>query len=374
MSRQITFSKNLRLHRIKNSLTQKQLAELIGYTEKSVSKWESSDSLPPVRVIIHLAEILGVSSDELLFDDVHGNYFLGIDGGGTKTVFRLVDENGSIVSETYKGASNPNDIGIENTITLLKDGITEVCRGIPFQHITMFAGLSGGGLTGDNAQILKNFFSKFGFLTFDNGSDIENLVAVADYEKCILVIMGTGFITYAVNGNERKRISGWGQFFDDGGSGYNLGRDLITAVLCEEDGTGRKTLLTPLLTERLGESASDHLAVFYREGKKYIASFADLVFRAAEMNDETAKEILRKNMSFAAHRINTAISFLKENGADKKIPVLFSGGIISSYPCIFTEIQKYLTDDSAELILLKNEQVDGAVKRAKKLFEKTSHS
>ncbi len=374
MSRQITFSKNLKRHRIRNALTQKQLAELIGYTEKSVSKWESSDSLPPVRVILHIAEILGISSDELLFDDVHGNYFLGIDGGGTKTVFRLINEDGSIVSEICKGASNPNDIGIENTISLLKDGITQVCRGIPFQQITMFAGLSGGGLTGNNAQILRNFFRKFGFLAFDNGSDIENLVAVSDYEKCILVIMGTGFITYAVNGNERKRISGWGQFFDDGGSGYNLGRDLITAVLCEEDGTGKKTLLTSLLTERLDESASDHLAVFYREGKKYIASFADLVFKAAEMNDETAKEILKKNMSFAAHRINTAVKFLKENGADKKIPVLFSGGIISTYPCLFTEIQKHLEDSNTELILIENEQVDGAVKQAKKIFDEISYS
>ena len=74
------------------------------------------------------------------------HYFLGIDGGGTKTVFKLVDENGIAIREIRKGAANPNDIGMENAITLLRSGISEVCQGIPYSDITMFAGIAGGGL------------------------------------------------------------------------------------------------------------------------------------------------------------------------------------------------------------------------------------
>ena len=74
-------------------------------------------------------------------------YFLGIDGGGTKTVFRLTDKNGNIYKELYKESSNPNDIGMKNAIHLLREGITEVCEQIPYEAITLFAGISGGGMT-----------------------------------------------------------------------------------------------------------------------------------------------------------------------------------------------------------------------------------
>lgn len=298
------------------------------------------------------------------------HYFLGIDGGGTKTAFKLVDENGAVVREIRKGAVNPNDIGMENAIALLKSGIAEVCGDIPYSAVTMFAGIAGGGLSGDNVRILKRFFSEFGFFAFDNGSDIENLVALRDEESRILVIMGTGFIVYAINGTERKRIAGWGQFFDDGGSGYTLGRDAITAALCAGDGSGKPTLLTKLLEEKVGETAEAHLTRFYQGGKRYIAEFAELVFRASEEGDEIANDILEKNLSFAAHRIDTAVSVLTRYPQNKMpIPVFFSGGISRRSDVVFPIIEKHLQNCACQLIRLNDEPVEGAIRRAKRIFD-----
>ena len=190
------------------------------------------------------------------------HYLLGIDGGGTKTVFRLADESGQPLSTVYKGASNPNDIGMENTFSLLREGIYEACSGIPHGRITVFAGIAGGGLSGNNAEALHRFFEDFSFLAFENGSDIENLAALSSEEKRVLVIMGTGFIVYAINGAEKKRISGWGQLFDEGGSGYTIGRDAISAVLSAGDGSGRETLLTALLDQPVLCSRGGQ-AIFY---------------------------------------------------------------------------------------------------------------
>lgn len=366
MNRPIKFSENLKYYRTKHGLTQRQLAEHIGYTEKSVSKWESSSGLPTMEMLLKLADLFKISLDELVFEKTSCNYFLGIDGGGTKTAFKLVDENGLVIRKVYKNGCNPNDIGIENTFALLEHGINEVCRGIPFSNITMFAGIAGGGLTGDNVKILNRFFDKFGFFAFDNGSDIENLVALSDYEKCILVIMGTGFIVYALNGEERKRISGWGQFFDDGGSGYSIGRDAITAVLLAHDGSGKQTVLTTLLEQRLGESAEMHLAKFYQGGKRYIASFCDLVFEAVKSGDKVACEILEKNMEFVAHRINTAAVGLEPQ---KELSVLFSGGISAKNDVLFPLIEKHITEKNCTLTRLENEPVEGALRRATKIFE-----
>ena len=291
---------------------------------------------------------------------------LGIDGGGTKTVFKLTDLDGNVLNRVTKGAANPNDIGIEAAKELLKDGISEVCQGIPLSRVTMFAGIAGGGLSGNNAEILNRFFAGFGFNTFENGSDIENLVSLADREECVLVIMGTGFVVFALNGNERKRVSGWGQFFDEGGSGYTIGRDCITAVLCESDGSGKKTMLSRLLEDKAGRTAEENLAEFYRGGKKYIADFSDIVFLGAEQNDGVAKEILDKNMEFAACKIMTAVRTFGKSC--ETIPVFVSGGLTNKSEILFPIIKKHLGNTPCELIKLEAEPVDGAVARAKKIF------
>lgn len=368
MERSIQLAENLRYYRTKSGLTQKQLAERIGYTEKSVSKWESGNGLPTVEVVLLLAEVFQVTLDEFLFEQISGRYFLGIDGGGTKTVFRLTDENGAVIREVRKGPTNPNDIGMENAQVLLKEGINEVCQGVPYARITMYAGLSGGGLTGNNASLFRRFFSKFGFHGFDNGSDADNLVSLSDHDPCVLVVMGTGFIAYSLKGAERKRIAGWGQLFDEGGSGYTLGRDAITASLSAGDGSGKQTLLTALLENRCGEAVDAHVPKFYQGGKRYIASFADLVFTAAEQGDGVAWEILDKNMAFVAGKIQSAIQNVLD-AALGPVPVLVAGGLSRQSRILFPLIEKHLHGANCQLIRLDKEPVEGALRHARRICE-----
>lgn len=47
-------------------LTQQQLAERLGVTNKAVSKWESGNGIPDISLFTALAEVLGVTADELL--------------------------------------------------------------------------------------------------------------------------------------------------------------------------------------------------------------------------------------------------------------------------------------------------------------------
>ena len=120
MQRKIFFGSNLKYFREKCGLTQIQLAGKIGYTEKSVSKWENANGLPTLEVLVKLSDLFGISLDELVFENKDLPYFLGIDGGGTKTLFRLVDEKGAVIRTVLKDASNPNDIGMENAFAVLK--------------------------------------------------------------------------------------------------------------------------------------------------------------------------------------------------------------------------------------------------------------
>ena len=52
--------------RTKEGMTQAQLAELLNYSDKSVSKWERAEAVPDAYVLKHMSEIFGVSVDYLL--------------------------------------------------------------------------------------------------------------------------------------------------------------------------------------------------------------------------------------------------------------------------------------------------------------------
>ncbi len=66
MSLEETVAKNLVELRKSKHLTQQELAEQIGYSDKSISKWELGKALPKADVLLRFAEFYGVSVDSLL--------------------------------------------------------------------------------------------------------------------------------------------------------------------------------------------------------------------------------------------------------------------------------------------------------------------
>ena len=52
--------------RKKGNLTQMQLAEKLGITDKAVSKWERGVAMPDTSIMLELCDILGISVNELL--------------------------------------------------------------------------------------------------------------------------------------------------------------------------------------------------------------------------------------------------------------------------------------------------------------------
>ncbi len=61
-----TFGERLRQYRRARGLTQQELADLLGVSNKSISRWESDGGYPDVPLLLPLARALGVSVDDLL--------------------------------------------------------------------------------------------------------------------------------------------------------------------------------------------------------------------------------------------------------------------------------------------------------------------
>lgn len=70
---QIKIGELIRLLRQKQGMTQLELAEKIGVSDKAVSKWERGCGAPDLAVLPILSEALQVDSDALLRGDLNGN-------------------------------------------------------------------------------------------------------------------------------------------------------------------------------------------------------------------------------------------------------------------------------------------------------------
>ena len=298
------FAKNLKRRRRELKMTQKELADTIGYSEKSISKWESGQAIAPSVILPELAVALKTSIDMLFLSPSSPSYYLGIDGGGTKTELYLTDSDGNIIAKALEGGSNPVDVGMSKCLETLAAGISAVCGDIPTAKISAFAGLAGG-ITGDNKQRIAEFLKKYNFAKANNGSDAENALSAAlgDADGSI-IIMGTGCIAFSQIGGELIRRRGFGYLFEEGGSGYAIGRDAITVALYDEEGSGGHTVITEGVRELLGErDILKNLPRFYGGGKRYIASFAPVVIDAYKNGDVTAKRIIEQNMYHVARLI-----------------------------------------------------------------------
>ena len=92
------FRENLIQMRKMRQMTQEDLAEKVGVTRQSVAKWESGESIPDLNKCKALAEVFGVSLDDLANYESEENLGLGVPPKG-KHLFGMVTvgDKGQIV-------------------------------------------------------------------------------------------------------------------------------------------------------------------------------------------------------------------------------------------------------------------------------------
>ena len=320
---EMIFGENLRRARRARGLTQRELAARLQYSEKSVSKWESGGAVAPSSLLPSLADILACRIDDLLYAGDEPAYYLGIDGGGTKTEFLLCDGEGRQIAHALLGASNPIDIGIDACRRVLDSGIAEVTRDIPLRKISVFAGIAGG-ISGDNREKLRAYLSGFGFGRCDNGSDAQNAVAMALGDgDGITLIAGTGSIAFAKVGDTLSRFGGFGYLLEDGGSGFAIGRDAILYALRTEESEGAHTpLYDAVLTRCETPTVLGAIGKLYAGGKREFSTYAPLVFDTLGL-DPAADAILNKNAAALAALCQSADRAFGDRARD----VVMVGGL-----------------------------------------------
>ena len=79
------FAYNIKFHRKRLGLTQKELAGKLYLSPQNISKWEKGACTPDIETHCSLADTLGISLDTLVGESGNGEktkHYLALDGGG----------------------------------------------------------------------------------------------------------------------------------------------------------------------------------------------------------------------------------------------------------------------------------------------------
>ncbi len=353
------FARNLKSIRQSRNLSQVKLAEMLSYTGKAISKWESGTALPPAEVLPRLAKVLNTDLNSLFDFREDPSYFLGIDGGGTKTKFMLTDSDGNIIKQLIKGPCNPTSVGIDIAVSVLTDGIKEICQDVPLGKVSAFIGSAGCGIEA-NRQTVTERLMGLNLSKVSVQGDGDNIISAGlKGQDGIVAIIGTGSIIYSVSRGQRYRIGGYGHFIGDPFSGSEIGRGALEAVLAELDKSGEHTSLTDVVTAKVGRDISNILTDMYSEGKTYMAQFAFSVFEEAAKGDKIAKSIIDRNVEVLSTKLAAALKNFPEKS---EVPIILAGGITHFADQFVDKIKAEINDKRLKSIdILNCEPVIGAV-------------
>lgn len=280
-------------------------------------------------------------------------HVIGIDGGGTKTAAVMADATGTIIARATAGPTNPNLISKNELQHTLGELLLELGNQATEQYkkVThLFAGVSGAGVEQsriDLFHVLTNLVSES--ITIRVEPDTVNALYSGTYGKPgIVQIAGTGSITYGINNkSEHDRVGGWGYLFGDEGSGFDIGRQGVMAVLKSDDGRGPKTILTEKMYAFFGVThARDLIQKVYTAEvpKNEISVLSRIVFQAYKEKDLAAMAIINgvaKEIS-----INIKTLYEKHFDVNETVKTVLCGGIFNEKEIMPQLIKRELTDFS----------------------------
>lgn len=261
-------------------------------------------------------------------------YYIGIDGGGSKTKFICFDRQGrEYGTATTIGTYCAQD-GIDAVLSRLKDGVSQC---LPEKTTDVLIGY-GMPAYGENRELdvsaaakIRETFSPMR-VHIDNDAAIGWAGSLA-MKQGISVVAGTGSIAYGRDAHGRtERCGGWHEFFSDEGSGYWLGKQLLQMFSQQSDGRLEKTALYGLVRSEL--ALCDDLDIIslanqrYARSRKDTAALQKILLEAARMGDPHALACYDRASEELSRLIVTVLKKL-DFPKGETVAVSFQGGLFA---------------------------------------------
>ena len=224
---------------------------------------------------------------------------LGVEGGGTKTAWALVetvvptvrDDPGwefRILEQGKLQASNFRLTAAERLRAIL----AELPKQIDYAGVFL-AGCATAEDREALRQICLEIWPKAKIVT---GSDRDSgLAAALDHCDGIVVNAGSGSSVTGRRGDRIERAGGWGHILGDAGGGYSLSMQALRLILREHDLRHAEMDFTAKILHALSLNNFDELVRWVQAADKMeIATLAPVVFEAAGAGDGRMMEIIEE--------------------------------------------------------------------------------
>jgi len=266
------------------------------------------------------------------------NTYLGVDGGGSKTRFLLIDETGRVLATHIEGSSYYLEIGLEALQTLLTRGIRQTLeRGqiSPAQVTYAFLGLPAHGEDREVLPLLDAApATALAHGRYRCGNDMvcgwAGALAGGDG---INIVAGTGSIAYGEFAGRAARAGGWGELFGDEGSGYWLAREGLRLFSRMSDGRAARGALYESVRRHFALTDDlDLCAAIYGKPaaqRSRFAQFSKLVSEAADAGDQAAGSLFTDAARELADMVH-AVRVRLQVPEGTVVAVSYSGGLFQA--------------------------------------------
>lgn len=273
--------------------------------------------------------------------------YLGVDGGGSKTLFLLIDETGKVLASHTEGTAYYPEVGLETLKKLLARGINQTLRQATLAVPALSFAFIGLPAYGEDSSLLATLdtapSSVLSTGRYRCGNDMvcgwAGALAGADG---ISVLSGMGSIVYGEFAGRGVRAGGWGELFSDEGSEYWLAREGLRLFSRMSDGRAPRGKLYELVRRHfMLEHDLDLCAALYGKRLAQRSQFAQLsrlVIEAASAGDPAAIALFAN----AAAELGELIDAVR-NGlgvpSDVRLPVSYSGDLFASHDLLLAPLR-----------------------------------
>lgn len=258
------------------------------------------------------------------------DYYLGVDGGGSKTLAVVCDESGHIVGRAVSGCGN-HQLGVELAQRNIRAAVDEALQqaGIEKEQVVRSVfGLAGADREAD-FRILRPMIAELDMGDHEIVCDtVIGLRAGTKQAHGVVVICGSGTNCYGINRQgEELQVGGFGYAFGDFGGGSDLAVEVFRSVIRAWEGRERSTLLSEPALRMLAMASEEEMFHHYLDHERRIPrDLAKLLFEVAEQ-DETAQSILAKQGRELGKAAGAVIRKLRME--DDQFDLVMAGSILT---------------------------------------------
>lgn len=298
-------------------------------------------------------------------------YYLGIDGGGTKTTCAVGDATNLLATATA-GASNVVRVGEAQARASLHQSVRQACAaaGISPEQIAHTCVGGSGAAHPELASTVREFLAEILLTPIEVVGDMEiALEAAFGSGPGVTVIAGTGSIAFGRDRQGRTvRAGGWGFAIGDEGSAHWIGRTAVSTILRASD-RGDETAYSVLAAALFKVWKVTSLPDLARVANSIPPPDFAALFRAvADSGDDLAKDVLTAAGRELAEVAALVIGRLFGKDDSGSVRVAMTGGVFRHAAIVrgvfYNELRRL--DARAEINSRVVDPVEGALRMARR--------